>query len=165
MTCATPGCGSQAINAHLHGRTPGYRLDLCDVCYWRFAALPPTGKMVRFEVRGVPVPKARPRVVNGRTYTPARTLDAEKAIALTARVAGVRPIVGPVVVRCWFFFADRRRRDLDNLIKTVMDALNEIAWADDSQVEWIEAGKYHGTGAPKTIIEVGPLANPEKENP
>lgn len=35
-------CGSEAINEHMHGRTPGTDSNLCDVCYWRVrAALPP----------------------------------------------------------------------------------------------------------------------------
>lgn len=38
--CITPGCGSYAINPHLHGRLPGVDLDLCDVCYWRKRATP-----------------------------------------------------------------------------------------------------------------------------
>ncbi len=36
--CKTPGCGSYAINDHLHGRAKGADLDLCDVCYWRVRA-------------------------------------------------------------------------------------------------------------------------------
>ena len=32
-------CGSYAINEHLHGRIPGAKPDLCDVCYWREVAL------------------------------------------------------------------------------------------------------------------------------
>ena len=29
---------------------------------------------------------------------------------------------------------DARRRDLDNLLKAVLDALNGVAWVDDSQI-------------------------------
>jgi len=36
--CKTPGCGSHAVNPHLHGREPGADLDLCDICYWRTRA-------------------------------------------------------------------------------------------------------------------------------
>lgn len=28
-------CFSHAINEHMHGRTKGRNVDLCDVCYWR----------------------------------------------------------------------------------------------------------------------------------
>jgi hypothetical protein len=28
-------CRSYSINPHLHGRTEGEDLDLCDVCYWK----------------------------------------------------------------------------------------------------------------------------------
>ena len=40
--CTTSGCGSYAINPHLHGRQSGADLDLCDVCYWRKRATPAT---------------------------------------------------------------------------------------------------------------------------
>lgn len=109
---------------------------------------------IRFRVDGTPVPKARARVVNGHSFTPKRTADAEKVIALTARVAGVQCRKGPVALRCWFFFADKRRRDLDNCVKTVQDALNGIAWDDDSQIVWLEAAKYQVKVLPYTMVEI-----------
>ncbi len=36
MTCKL--CGSYAINPQAHKRKPKYKLDLCDVCYWRTEA-------------------------------------------------------------------------------------------------------------------------------
>ena len=35
------------------------------------------------------------------------------------------------------------RRDLDNFIKFVLDALNKVLYLDDSQIIEIEAGKYY----------------------
>lgn len=87
-------------------------------------------------VKGVPVPKGRPRhSKNGHTYTPEATRNAEKIIRDLALLSGLRePYEGPVSVRLEFFLPDRRRVDCDNLAKLTTDALNGIAFKDDSQI-------------------------------
>ena len=50
------------------------------------------------------------------------------------------------------FFQNRRRRDWDNLNKLTMDALNGIAYDDDSQI--CEAHVYRAYDAHKPRIEV-----------
>lgn len=48
---------------------------------------------------------------------------------------GWQPITGRVRVDCWAYPPDRRKRDLDNLWKPVLDALTKSGvWLDDSQV-------------------------------
>lgn len=50
-------------------------------------------------------------------------------------VAKTSPLVGPIAVELVVLMPDRRRRDLDNLIKPVLDALQYAgAYKDDSQV-------------------------------
>jgi crossover junction endodeoxyribonuclease RusA len=50
--------------------------------------------------------------------------------------AGVRPIAGAVSVSVVLTPGDRRRRDIDNVLKPLLDALTHGgAWADDSQVK------------------------------
>lgn len=49
--------------------------------------------------------------------------------------------------------------DLDNLLKSVKDALNGVAYVDDSQIVTITAEKAYGE-QPKTIIQVTALAEP-----
>lgn len=119
--------------------------------------------MISFTVSGEPVGKGRPKAttVGGRArmYTPTKTVNAENKIALFAQEAGVKPIEGAVVVSidAWFGVpaADRNRKsgsrlvgkpctkrpDADNIAKTVCDALNGIAWADDCQVYKITVTK------------------------
>lgn len=46
-----------------------------------------------------------------------------------------------------------KKPDLDNLCKMVMDALNGVAWLDDSQVCLLSAEKRYGS-EPKTVIEL-----------
>lgn len=104
-----------------------------------------------------PVPKARPRFTRyGHTYTPKKTADYEKAIAdyweqSTKGFSYDRE--QPLVVNLGFglpipkstpkykrhmmqdgTIKPTKKVDVDNLAKAVMDALNGVAWGDDSQV-------------------------------
>lgn len=106
-------------------------------------------------VNGRPVPKGRPRLGRrGRVFTPEKTLIAEAEI----REAWVA-LDGPIFegqVSLTVLFNDKEtvvtvtefdgqksklRGDLDNYVKTLMDGLNGVAWADDKQVHHIEATK------------------------
>jgi crossover junction endodeoxyribonuclease RusA len=61
-----------------------------------------------------------------------------------AKAQGARPVPGPVEVRCVFGRPDKRRRDLDNLLKASLDLLVRLRLIeDDSKVvrivaEWAE---------------------------
>jgi Holliday junction resolvase RusA-like endonuclease len=55
----------------------------------------------------------------------------------------VKPIVGDIVeVRLDYFHLSRRRMDMDNIAKCVLDALNGIAYIDDRQVRLQSAEAY-----------------------
>ena len=83
---------------------------------------------------------------HGRTYQPAEVVAWKRTAAWTAKSIGIEPITGPVGVRIALLprmtvrgKATKRRIDLDNAIKAVLDALNGVAYADDSQVIDIHA--------------------------
>jgi Holliday junction resolvase RusA-like endonuclease len=59
----------------------------------------------------------------------------------TAGIAG-RPLDGRLRLRVTAFFADLRRRDLDNVIKAATDACNGVVYVDDSQIDEVHA--YRG---------------------
>lgn len=101
--------------------------------------------VARFTVEGEPMPKSRARVSTKggkvRTYTPERTRTAEEAVGWAFRRAapGHRPDGDTTFgIFAVFFMGNRQRRDVDNLLKTILDGLNGVAYADDSQV--IEVG-------------------------
>jgi len=124
-------------------------------------------------IEGTPVSKGRLRTNrNGHRWTPTKTRDAEFNIKQQAKYVTVIPIEKdlPVELRVDFYFTipkswSKKKKelhmcqyktskpDLDNLVKLVKDALNGIAWHDDSQVVRIVATKRYSISA-RTEIEI-----------
>lgn len=89
----------------------------------------------RLTVAGNPIPKGRPRVVNGNAYTPKRTREYEAFVRDMAALHWLgEPTRQEVSVKLSFYRENRRRVDLDNLAKAVLDALNGVVWEDDAQI-------------------------------
>ena len=123
------------------------------------------------------VPKERPRAgKGGHFYTPKKTAQFERRVAEffrnsrqkcleegclsvsitfnlphTKKVerefskrenAGVQAIYRPV------------KPDLDNLTKSVLDALNRLAWSDDSQIIYIQVMKFYNRLCPNGSISI-----------
>lgn len=111
-----------------------------------------------FVVQGEPVPKARARVVDGHTYTPPRTRDAEREVLRAWMRAGIshRPHKEDrYKVTLAFHRGTKRACDIDNLAKTVLDALNGFAWLDDSQVAYLSIGKLPADAdGPRTTVRI-----------
>jgi Holliday junction resolvase RusA-like endonuclease len=130
---------------------------------------------MRFEVPGKPFAKQRPRFnrKTGRVYTPDQTVTYEGMVARRAADMGLPVLEGPVRLKITAIFepakswskqkrADHlwnphtQKPDLDNIEKAIMDALNGVAFKDDSQVCDKVARKMWGSTA-KTIVEVEPI--------
>lgn len=126
-------------------------------------------RRVRFEVKGKPVPKSRPRFVSkGKrrfAYTPKKVKDWEGLVTEEARRYFERPFDWPVVVSMVFYFERPRSRrldfwvsttpDLDNLEKSVLDALNGVAYTDDRLVVAKSSSKrYVQGGEPRVEVTV-----------
>jgi len=130
---------------------------------------------LQFIVPGEPRGKGRPRFGNGRTYTDAKTVAYEKLIACRAAEAMPCPAVAtPVKVRIDIYkgvpkswtMAKRRRAldgleipgkpDLDNVAKAVLDALNGVAYADDTQVVRLLVQKQYSL-EPRLVVTVKEL--------
>ncbi len=112
-----------------------------------------------FEVDGLPIAKARPRVANGHAYTPTRTKAYEDAVAWAAKEhmteRGLDMFEGAVAVSLYFWLPDHRNEpDLDNLVKAAMDGMNKIVYADDKQVHALIAHKNFDKARPRTVIDV-----------
>lgn len=105
-----------------------------------------------FNIR--PVPKGRPRLgLFGKTYTPERTKVFEKTLKTLAGLKlprGFKPLDCPIILEIIFYFRRPKGNksvehtqvpDLDNLVKAVKDALNNVVWVDDCQVVSLNAHK------------------------
>lgn len=120
--------------------------------------------MISFTIPGEPVAKGRARsfVRNGHVahYTPEKTARYENLVKLAAQQAmnGKPPIEGPITLSVSAYMpipqswskkkqecpgAHTKRPDLDNIIKSIKDGLNGVAWHDDSQVTDIVASKSY----------------------
>jgi len=107
-------------------------------------------------IEGRPVGKGRPRHGRGRTWTPERTVLAEREVRAAWQAAGSPRIEGPIVVDLALVVTrprghftvrgdlsaegrrhplpHRQKPDIDNALKLVCDALNDCAWRDDVQI-------------------------------
>ena len=123
--------------------------------------------MYEFEVPGKITGKARPRVntLTGRAYTPGNTKDYEMLIKQYFKVKYPRyeTLEGRIIIKIEAYFeppkstskkqteqmlenkiSPTKKPDIDNIIKIVLDALNKMAFRDDSQVTKIEVEKIYG---------------------
>jgi len=101
-----------------------------------------------------PVPKARPRVGrNNNVYTPRESRDYETLIAWQAKK--LPRYVGPVALNITFYITPGRRADVDNLVKSVMDGLQQGgALEDDLQVKELHATVMQETKRPRMELSI-----------
>jgi Holliday junction resolvase RusA-like endonuclease len=77
------------------------------------------------------------------------------AVCSVLRRAGIRPLSGPVELKLELYPPDRRRRDLDNVLKGLLDALQHGGlYHDDSQVVRLEADKLGVVPDGKVLIQI-----------
>lgn len=111
--------------------------------------------MIIFNFPIDPVAKGRPRFTKqGRAYTPAKTKEFEQRIQKMAREQYKNgPLKDAVSVTVVFIIKRPKsvkreypitRPDIDNYFKSLCDALNGIAFVDDSQVIEVNMSKKYG---------------------
>jgi len=104
--------------------------------------------IARFTVDGEPVSKSRARFTKKgsktQAYTPEKTHVAEQLVGWKFRAAARGHKLDPDAtygVMALFFCGTRQRRDVDNMLKLILDGLNGVAWPDDEQVTEVSARK------------------------
>ena len=135
--------------------------------------------MITFVVDGAAVPKQRPRISGRRAYTPKRTKDYEERVleAFRSSYRGFYPAFGkdtPVWVCIHIIQAipkswSKKKRlqaeageicplgrngDIDNIAKSILDALNGFAYEDDCQVTTLIITKQYGA-EPCAKVQLG----------
>ena len=123
-------------------------------------------------MEGKPVPKARARVVTkGKrrfAFTPKKVKEWEAIVKEEAKKHFEMPFAWPVMVSLTFYMHRPKTRrldfwvsttpDLDNLEKSVLDGLNEVAYTDDKLVVVKSSSKRYVTdGVPRVRITVASI--------
>ena len=100
-----------------------------------------------FKIDGKPQPKQRPRASLGHFYTPQKTSDYEALVGWSYLKESGKKLDGPI----WIYIIIKvkipksrkelkpgmyhiQKPDLDNIMKSICDGLNGIAFKDDSQI-------------------------------
>jgi len=120
-------------------------------------------KKIKFVIMGTPVAKGRPRLSRYGTYTPKMTKDYEALVIESYRSQVKNGYTEePIEIDLLFCFEipksySKKRRldiqsgkekytkkpDIDNLIKSILDGLNGVAFKDDNQVINVTAKKVY----------------------
>lgn len=108
---------------------------------------------MRLELPYPPTANTYWRIFRGRAVKSAEARAYQQRARLMALTAGCRPLDGPVVVTV-HVYRPRRRGDLDNVLKVLLDSLNGIAWRDDGQVVELHASRADDAARPRAVVTV-----------
>jgi Holliday junction resolvase RusA-like endonuclease len=61
----------------------------------------------------------------------------------------------------FLFFGDRRKRDLDNVGKSVLDSLNKLLYDDDSQIDELYLSRQYDIRSPRAVITITRMRDSE----
>jgi Holliday junction resolvase RusA-like endonuclease len=124
---------------------------------------------IRIEFHIEPVAKGRPRFTrNGHAYTPEKTRNFEGALRVLWKQSGFEMIPkAPTSITVGFYLRRPKsvkksvivpivRPDTDNFLKFLIDSLNGLAWADDSQITDLTAYKRYTVNQPKIVLAITP---------
>ena len=70
-----------------------------------------------------------------------------------------KPLASSLKIHIRLYFKDKRKRDIDNYNKAILDSMTKIIYEDDSQIEELNVKKLVGCGFDKVEIEVEELEN------
>ena len=130
--------------------------------------------MIDFIVPGPPVAKGRPRVGKYGTYTPDKTVNYENLVQFSylEKYKQAHLLEGPLKLTIDFDFPipkstskknrelmllgeirPTKKPDLDNCMKIITDALNGIAYKDDSQIVVAALSKFYSED-PRACVRI-----------
>lgn len=128
--------------------------------------------MINLTIPGEPVAKARPRVAKWGAYTPEKTKNYETLVKELFIINNLPKLEGELKLTINAYFKipksaikgklmamkhnrtrPTKRPDLDNILKIIADALNGLAYDDDSQIVDCIVKKWWSEN-PKVEIEI-----------
>ena len=104
--------------------------------------LPPSVNSIYRSFRG--------RVCLSKTYKDFQT----KMKDILEKRIDISPMTGPIALEVKFHISDRRKHDLDNLLKALIDTLQPICFADDNQIVSISAVKIMNCESSITLVKI-----------
>lgn len=118
---------------------------------------------IAFVVPGPVVPWQRAASVGTRRFTSTKQRGYQASVRMHALAARPR---GPWLpskaqryrVDVEAYLPDERRRDLDNVAKTILDALNGVLYLDDSQVTTLLVATHVDRERPRVEVTVAEVA-------
>lgn len=147
----------------------------------------PDASGIGYFLDGRPVAKERPRLtvslkslyaaVMARDFqaakaafsvrTPTKTLRYEHRIAAITREAmgNMAATSGLIAIRIHFTLSLRSggRPDIDNLVKTILDGMNNVFWVDDRQVRKLETTLEFSNAWPEGVVVMASVLDDEFE--
>lgn len=118
--------------------------------------------MIELIIPGEPTAKGRPRLGKFGTFTPTKTVNYETLVKELFIISKQEKIEGQLQVEITAYFSipkstskskkidmqcyivrPTKKPDLDNIAKICLDALNKLAYEDDSQVVELKIRKFY----------------------
>lgn len=134
--------------------------------------------MIKLVIPGEPMGKGRPRLGKYSTHTPVKTVNYEnlvKEIFIINKLKSIpeRPQLKAVITSYYSIpeSASKKKKELmrhgdirptkkpdcDNVAKIILDSLNKVAYADDSQVVELTINKWYSE-EPRVEVEIEVIA-------
>jgi crossover junction endodeoxyribonuclease RusA len=111
--------------------------------------------MLEFELPYPPSINHYWRRVGSRTLISRKGRQFRQSVIAILAAIGIEPISGPLEVDVKVFPPDNRRRDVDNVQKALLDALEHGgAYDDDSQIVRLAIEKGEPVDGGKTIVKI-----------
>lgn len=138
---------------------------------------------IKFTIPGTPVGKARPRVTRYGAYTPEKTVNYETLVKemFAIKYPKHEMLEGPLKMEIRAFFPipkstskkkaalmatgeirPTKKPDTSNILKIIEDALNKIAYNDDSQIVSSCIDKYYIEDAPYVEVVIKEIQHAPK---
>lgn len=64
------------------------------------------------------------------------------------------PMKGDIAMNVLFYFPDKRKRDIDNCLKALLDCCTGLLYLDDSQIVELHVYKQIDSKNPRTVIQI-----------
>lgn len=116
-------------------------------------------KKIRLKLRTLPISTNQLHgVFHGRKILSKKGRENKEAMAWEARTQyhGL-PVVCPVSLKIGLCWPTKRNHDIDNGLKSLLDAMTGILWEDDSQIVELTIYKGYSKENPRVDLLITPL--------